>query len=102
MVCDKSPESMFLEPTGGLRPPLLVQSGRLPAKNDFCDARTHMHKSGGREPAVGVHWVERSAWCAANHLQARFSNHGGLTPPALGAVRTFAGEKRFLRCTNAH
>jgi hypothetical protein len=38
--------------TGGLRPPLLLQSERLPAKNDFCDARTHIHKSGGREPAV--------------------------------------------------
>jgi hypothetical protein len=63
-------------------------------------------KSGGRQPAVGVHLVKRSAWCAANHVQARFSNHGGLTPPALVAVRTFAicavAKKRFLRCTNAH
>jgi len=40
---------------GGLTPPALVlHSERLPAKNDFCDARTHIHKSGGREPAVGV------------------------------------------------
>jgi hypothetical protein len=43
-----------------------------------------------------VHSVERSAWYAANHLQARFSNHGGLTPPALGAERTFAGEKTIF------
>jgi hypothetical protein len=38
--------------TGGLRPPLLLQSERLPAKNDFCDAETHVHESGGRQPAV--------------------------------------------------
>jgi hypothetical protein len=23
-------------------------------KNDFCDAQTHMHKSGGRQPAVAT------------------------------------------------
>jgi hypothetical protein len=40
---------------GGLTPPALVlQCERLPAKNDFCDARTHVRRSGGREPAVGV------------------------------------------------
>ena len=40
---------------GGLTPPALVlRCERLPAKNDFCDAQTHIHKSGGREPAVGV------------------------------------------------
>jgi hypothetical protein len=43
-----------LFPTGGLRPRLLVLCQRLPAKSDFCDARTHIHKSGGRQPAVGV------------------------------------------------
>jgi hypothetical protein len=41
------------EPTGGLRPPLLCPAVNVcRRKNDFCDAGTHMHKSGGREPAV--------------------------------------------------
>jgi hypothetical protein len=40
--------------TGGLRPPLFVIAMRTSAgiKNDFCAAQTHMHKSGGRQPAV--------------------------------------------------
>jgi hypothetical protein len=37
---------------GGLGPPLLVQCARLPAKNDFCDARTHIRRSAGRQSAV--------------------------------------------------
>jgi hypothetical protein len=44
------------EPTGGLRPPLLAL-GRVfvhRRNNAFCDAETHVHKSGGRQPAVGV------------------------------------------------
>jgi hypothetical protein len=57
------------EPTGGLRPPLLRCSANVcRRKNDFCDARTHMHKSGGREPAVRV----REA-----HLQERFRKVAG-------------------------
>jgi hypothetical protein len=40
-------------PHGGLTPPALVlRCERLPKKNDFCDARSHVHKSGGRQPAV--------------------------------------------------
>jgi hypothetical protein len=47
--------------------------------------------------------VERSTWCAANHLQARFPNHGGLTPPALVLrCECLPTKKRVLRCTNAH
>jgi hypothetical protein len=41
-----------VHPTGGLRPPLLLQSERLSAKNDFCDARTRVRKSGRGQPAV--------------------------------------------------
>jgi hypothetical protein len=43
-------------PTGGLRPPLLAHctvSGHR-RNNAFCDAQTHVHKSGGRQPAVVV------------------------------------------------
>jgi hypothetical protein len=40
--------------TGGLRPPLLALLQRPYAGRimDFCDAQTHIHKSGGRQPAV--------------------------------------------------
>jgi hypothetical protein len=38
---------------GGLTPPALtLQCERLSVKNDLCDARTHIDKSGGRESAV--------------------------------------------------
>jgi hypothetical protein len=38
---------------GGLTPPALVAVRTFAGeKNDFCDAETHMHKSGGRQPAV--------------------------------------------------
>jgi hypothetical protein len=38
-----------INPTGGLRPPLLLQYECLPAKNDFCDTHTHI-----RSGAAGV------------------------------------------------
>jgi hypothetical protein len=45
----------LIAPTGGLRPPLLCCNANvLRRKNDFCGAQTHAHKSGGRQPAVGV------------------------------------------------
>jgi hypothetical protein len=41
--------------TGGLRPPLLCCSAKVcRRKNDFFHARTHVHKSGDRQPAVVV------------------------------------------------
>jgi hypothetical protein len=41
------------DPTGGLRPPLLRCSANVcRRKNDLCDARTRIPKSGGRQPAV--------------------------------------------------
>ena len=40
-------------PTGGLRPPLLCRCTDVCRRNsDFCGAQTHVHKSGGRQPAV--------------------------------------------------
>jgi hypothetical protein len=129
---------------GGLTPPALVlRRERLPAKNDFCDARTHVRRSGGRQPAVGVGkmFTQTKARLFGRPPRVRVpitvafasrENTGGLTPPALGerthivgdarlrfatafcftrganapprsyaAVRTFAGEKRFLQCTYA-
>ena len=45
-----------VHPTGGLRPPLLLQCERLPAKNDFCD--THTHIRSGAAP-VGPLWLTK-------------------------------------------
>jgi hypothetical protein len=39
-------------PTAGLRQPLLVARRVFRAECDICDAQTHTHKSGGRQPAV--------------------------------------------------
>jgi hypothetical protein len=110
---------------GGLTPPALVAERTFAGEeNDFCGAGTHIHKSGGREPAVGMSnaiaiadaFVQRQAsarrwsetafatatrWVSTFRVRIPRTSHGGLTPPALGAVRTFAGKKRFFRCTNA-
>ena len=47
--------------TGGLRPPLLVAPRLFGVKNDIRALQTHVHKSGGREPAV----VRRTASASA-------------------------------------
>jgi hypothetical protein len=61
-------------------------------KNDFCDARTHIHKSGGRQPAVGI----------ANASAVALVCHGRLTPTALVLrCERLPAKKRFFRCTNA-
>jgi hypothetical protein len=55
LQCDEFPGFAFASnaPHGGLTPSALVlRCGRLPVKSDFCDAHTHVHKSGGRQPAV--------------------------------------------------
>jgi hypothetical protein len=49
-----------------------------------------------RQIADGVY---ACAWMAV--AIAFIGIHGGLTPPALGAVRPFAGEKTIFRCRNA-
>jgi hypothetical protein len=47
---------------GRLTPTALVsRCERLSAKNNFCDEQTHVHKSGGRQPAV----VFRTAYAGA-------------------------------------
>jgi hypothetical protein len=39
--------------TAGSRQPLLVHDVCSASKSDICDAQTNVHKSGGRQPAVG-------------------------------------------------
>jgi hypothetical protein len=65
-------------------------------KNDFCGARTQVHKSGVRQPAVVCTW-----WSVAHgvpQITCKYVSrtHGGLTPPALGAERRSAGEKTIF------
>jgi len=69
---------------GGLTAPALVlRCERLPAKNDFCDAQTHIHKSGGREPAVGV--GKRTCNTDTAHVRGHSSRAetraAGVSPP---------------------
>jgi hypothetical protein len=46
--------------TGGLRPPLLVARRSFAVKSGICDEQTHVHKSGGREPAVALRTASAS------------------------------------------
>ena len=99
-------------------------------KNDFCDAQTHMHKSGGREPAVvrvthlqrRAFLSERDARVALARLayasrswsrervpllmrvsdrRVRYVWHGRLTPTAPGARRRSA-KNDDIRGTKTH
>jgi hypothetical protein len=99
--------------------PLVPTTTTVCRKNDdFCDARTQVHKSDRRQPAVGVretHLQERLSKvaedrrrCAHQRRCSRSSEPtGGSRPPALVGVRTFVGgktifamhERRFTRAT---
>jgi hypothetical protein len=82
---------------GGLTPPALaLRCERLPEKNDICDAQTHAHRSGKRQPAVGgetrLRRHERDCpqdrrrcvcVCVDDRCIRVIKHHGGLTPPAL-------------------
>jgi hypothetical protein len=80
---------------GGLTPPpllSLVQRASAGRKTVFCGAQTHVHKSGGRQPAVGI----------ANASAVVLVCHGRLTPTALVLrCERLSAKKRFLRCANA-
>jgi hypothetical protein len=59
-----------IHPTGGLRPPLFCCRANVRRrKTDFCDVQTHVHKSGGREPAV----VFVNCVCNCNETNFRVS-----------------------------
>jgi hypothetical protein len=85
--------------TGGLRPPLLrCRANVCRRKNDFCGARTHIHKSGGRQPAV----VSKNASATASDLrgvvtfataQSAPAPRGAYAPRSCVRVRMSAGEK---------
>jgi hypothetical protein len=117
---------------GGLTPPALCIAMRTSAgiKNDFCDAQTHMHKSGERQPAVvrvthlqrRAFLSERDARVALARLadadrsgsregvpllmcvsdrRVRYVCHGRLTPTAPGARRRSA-KNGDIRGTKTH
>jgi hypothetical protein len=61
--------------------------------NAFCDAQTHVRKSGGREPAVGI----------ANAGAVALVCHGQLTLTALGVANAFRRKNDFCDAqTHAH
>jgi hypothetical protein len=105
-----------LFPTGAYAPRSWCSANVCRRKNDLCDVETHIPRSGGRQPAVGMsnavaiadafvqrpasacRWSETTVatatrWNSAFQVRIPRTSHGGLTPPALGAVRTFVGEK---------
>jgi hypothetical protein len=107
---------------GGLTPPALVaDTTSVRRKNDdFCDEQTHVHKSGGRQPAVAskTRWScestrnesrrargasarrgfpNRICKCNATNFRVWISRaectpRGNLRPPLLVARCQFAGE----------
>jgi hypothetical protein len=84
-----------IHPTGGLRPPLLLQCERLPAKNDFCDTHTHIRS---RAAPVSPPWLTKRTCHAVRFTfgKPRPSKNRGQT----AAVRSV---ERCLRCVgNAH
>jgi hypothetical protein len=79
----------------------------------LCDVRTHMHRSGGRQPPVVYGNAAATAWrnCSRDirpihwraPAQLRYHIHGGLTPAALASeCERVPAKLRLLRCTNAH
>jgi hypothetical protein len=111
---------------GGLTPPALGAVRTFAGeKNDFCGAGTHIHKSGGasarrgfgnavaiadgsvRRPALARRWSETAfatatRWVSTERICIPRTSHGGLTPPALVAERTFAGEENDFCGAGTH
>jgi hypothetical protein len=82
---------------GGLTPAALVSGcERLPAKNDFCDAQAHVHKSGGRQPAVGS--IAPRGQCTASNVRrvTTIQSRSSGCQPAVVRIRACNGD-RFLR-----
>jgi hypothetical protein len=113
-VCKPSPQGQCDEfrrlepargvhPTGGLRPPLLLQCECLPAKNDFCDTHTHI-----RSGAAGVSppWLTNRT-CEDNsaHIRTRPSHAApraaGVSPPWL-TNRTCEHNSGHIRTRPSH
>jgi hypothetical protein len=69
-------------PTAGLRQPLLVARRVFRAECDICDAQTHVHKSGGRQPAVvgKPNAVRRKSPTIRRRCDAR-TRAAGVSPP---------------------
>jgi hypothetical protein len=64
---------------GRLTPTALVlRCERLSAKNNFCDEQTHVHKSGGREPAVVSE--TRLRWSCESYPETNTIEHSDRQP----------------------
>jgi hypothetical protein len=76
---------------GGLTPPALgtVRTAVCRNNDDFSDAQTHAHKSGGRQPAVAnirARWQKHNESCPANNDHRTRS--GGRQPAVVFGKRT--------------
>jgi hypothetical protein len=92
----------------GLRPPLLCWCAEVcQRKNDFCDARTHTTRSGGRQPAVGQSHPHKPC-LVPGRLPIVYERGYDRVIVTTGADahrswlarRAFGEQKRYLRCTN--
>jgi hypothetical protein len=94
--CDTR-ERVASRTTGGLRPPLLCCDANVcRRKNDFCDAQTHVHRSGGRQPAVAR--IAPRGQCTAKYvprITTVESRAAGVSPP-WRVMRTLCGENPAL------
>jgi hypothetical protein len=111
-------------PRGAYAPRSWCSANVCQRKNDFRDARTQVHKSGGRQPAVGlVTQLQLRTLSSSDRRQLpagrkprlqrqragfprfefAFREHptGGLRPPLLVQCERLSAKKRFLRRTNA-
>jgi hypothetical protein len=83
---------------GGLTPPALCIAMRTSAgiKNDFCDAQTHMHKSGGRQPAVVTVTRLQRGTVSLGAMMVVIKSGG--CQPAVGVGNTIAQTQARLFC----
>jgi hypothetical protein len=96
MVWGESPASAFLEPRGLTPPAPGAVATIVRRKNDdFCRAETHTHKSGGRQPAVGVIGRTSSVMCSKRICKRVCQTTGGLRPPLLVRAANATADVRF-------
>jgi hypothetical protein len=90
--------------TAGLRQPLLVHEAGPLKNNDIRGTQTHVHESGGREPAVvcKTYLVPRGS-SAVQQLAKRLPKPAGVSPPwfgnRAGKHRAFLAERGCSHAT---
>jgi hypothetical protein len=82
-------------PRGAYAPPLLVARRLFGVKSDIRDAQTHVHKSGGRQPAVGRETRLRRYECDCSENRRQYVGRSPL--PSRAAIPRGAYAPRSCR-----